>query len=357
MMFLSKSLHEKFLNIPSDITWLNFKELCSLISTLYLCKYNYIFFSENDEKEIKAYFYNDTNQESIVFEDALKGFCYPLFLKYQNGLKCINKENYPDLFTAWFYLQVISSNEEIHIYFKNRKIFSNFIKIELNKYNSELFFDLLFGQYHLNYKNFTYFEKKIFILKKYIDTPFCLLDEIKKDKLNKLIRTINRITMYSNREYLEMTILSYALEKCCDDWLITLYKSGLIIDSYKYIKDIIFWDKNKFLNYVLCNIDRKLFLYEDYLHYCAFNNKYNSLVILLKYGVDINSQNDKGITALMIAASKIDYKMVEILLEHNANVNIEDSHGIIASEKIPSWDFADDLFLKLENIRKNNKGA
>lgn len=51
------------------------------------------------------------------------------------------------------------------------------------------------------------------------------------------------------------------------------------------------------------------------------------LKLLVAYNTDLDLQNNSGITALMIAASKSDSSSIEILLAHGANPNIQDKKG------------------------------
>ena len=51
---------------------------------------------------------------------------------------------------------------------------------------------------------------------------------------------------------------------------------------------------------------------------------------LLTRGADVNAQDDRGQTALMVAAGFSDPKMVRLLLDHKADVNIKDGDGFTA---------------------------
>lgn len=57
------------------------------------------------------------------------------------------------------------------------------------------------------------------------------------------------------------------------------------------------------------------------------NSRFNNLVkLLLKYGVNINAQNNSGLTALMIAAKNIDNDLVNVFLQHkDININLHDN--------------------------------
>lgn len=48
---------------------------------------------------------------------------------------------------------------------------------------------------------------------------------------------------------------------------------------------------------------------------------------LIQYGADINTQNHRGCTALMLAAYQGNTDVVELLLQHGADVNIKDNAG------------------------------
>ena len=70
---------------------------------------------------------------------------------------------------------------------------------------------------------------------------------------------------------------------------------------------------------------------------------------LAKYPERANYQNDKGWTALMLATVNSSERIVEILLKHNANVNIQCRKGhtaLILASKYSSTDKIVELLLK-----------
>ena len=82
---------------------------------------------------------------------------------------------------------------------------------------------------------------------------------------------------------------------------------------------------------LLDDVDRKgntAFMYAVE-QYCKYRNESNERILdlLISVGADIDKANNKGETALIKAAQKLDYDMVEYLLEKNANVELEDKYG------------------------------
>jgi ankyrin repeat protein len=59
----------------------------------------------------------------------------------------------------------------------------------------------------------------------------------------------------------------------------------------------------------------------------ARENRYDDLKNLLKQGADVNSQSDRGDTALLYASRNCSKKMVNLLLKSEADVNIRDQEG------------------------------
>lgn len=354
-MFL---LSEKYLDeIPASIDWKNFKELCSVIVSLYLPDFSKLCFLEKDDDEIKAFLYDPVKDISISIEKFLQEVNYFLFDIYKSIINNTKQEKYPDLFTAWFYNQIRFLNKEIKIFFYDGKITSNNIDINKNDYNIKYFFMLLFNNDKIYNSCFDPIHKNIYMLKKYVDLPF---DQVNKQDmmiLERKITSIIRFIRYSHKSEIESIIIKYMLDKCEDLWLIKLHQMKLINTIDEYINDIIFQDRNDLLNYLLIYLDNDFLEKNECLHFCCEHSKYSSVLSLLKKGMNVNKKSTKGITPLMISASLVDEKMVEILLNNHADPELEDDYGIIASEKIPNFDFANNLFNHMEEIRKNNKGA
>lgn len=64
------------------------------------------------------------------------------------------------------------------------------------------------------------------------------------------------------------------------------------------------------------------------LHYASrYNSTETARYIISKNLVDINSTTNDGVTALMLAATKGDVKIVDLLLKNKANVNLADTKG------------------------------
>ena len=53
----------------------------------------------------------------------------------------------------------------------------------------------------------------------------------------------------------------------------------------------------------------------------------NEMKILLENGADINSQDENGFSALIMATNKNNLDMVKFLLENGANINLQDQFG------------------------------
>lgn len=62
----------------------------------------------------------------------------------------------------------------------------------------------------------------------------------------------------------------------------------------------------------------------------CFGNSYECFHLLIEAGIDINSQNDNGVTALMYCASAGKEDFVELLLQNNANTQLESLDGFKA---------------------------
>jgi hypothetical protein len=56
----------------------------------------------------------------------------------------------------------------------------------------------------------------------------------------------------------------------------------------------------------------------------------DSVTAYIDQGVDVNVQDQDGVTAIIIAAINNDYKIIELLLEHGADVNIKTNDGATA---------------------------
>lgn len=343
--------------IPASLDWKNFKELCSVIVSLYLPDFSQLYFLEKDDNEIKAILYDPIKNISIPFEKVLQDSNYFLFDVYKSIINKARQEKYPDLFTAWFYSQIRFLNKDIKISFYDGKLMSNYIDINKNDYNITYFFILIFNNEKIDVSNFDSIHKNIYILKKYIDSPFYQINKQDMLILEKNILSIIRFIRYYSKSEIESIIIKYMFDKCEDLWFIKLHQMKLINSIDEYINDVIFQNRNDLFNYLLTYINNDFIEKHECLHFCCENSKYSSALSLLKKGVNINHKSTKGITPLMISARLVDEKMVEILLNNHADLELEDNYGIIASEKIPNFDFANRLFDYMEQIRKNNKGA
>ena len=62
----------------------------------------------------------------------------------------------------------------------------------------------------------------------------------------------------------------------------------------------------------------------------AFNGHERVVELLLQHGAEINLQRSDGWTALVIAASNGHERLVELLMQHGAEVNLQDSDGATA---------------------------
>lgn len=344
-------------DIPASLDWKNFKELCSVIVSLYLPNFSQLYFLEKDDSEIKAFLYDPVKNISISFEKVLQDFNYFLFDVYKSIINKTRQEKYPDLFTAWFYSQIRFLNKEIKISFYDGKLISNYIDINKNDYNITYFFILLFNNEKIDISNFDSIHKNIYILKKYIDLPFYQINKQDMLILEKNIASIIRFIRYYSKSEIESIIIKYMLDKCEDLWFVKLHQMKLINSIDEYINDVIFQNRNDLFNYLLTYLNNDFLEKNECLHFCCEHSKYSSALSLLKKGVNVNHKSTKGITPLMISARLVDEKMVEILLNNHADLELEDDYGIIASEKIPNFDFANKLFDYMEKIRKNKKGA
>lgn len=354
-MFL---LHKTYVEETSAaLEWKKFKEICSFITSVYLPDFDEIFFIENKDKEVETFFYNPATDINLSLEKILKSYKLPFFEQYDSLLNNIDIEKYPNYFTAWFYNQIKSLNDDIKTFFIDGKIATQNIHINLNNYDILWFFKHIFDGQHVESSHLKSIYKNIYLLKKYIDLPVNSLNESQNIYIDKNIISIVQYIRYLDKEEIESVILQYILLYGEQAWFMRLHRLRLINIINPYIRNIILEDKNEILNYSLNIINIEVFEKREILHLCCENNKYLAAISLLKNGFNVNYKSKEGITPLMISASLIDDKMVDILLENNADLDIEDNYGIIASEKIPNFDFANKLFLKMELIRKNRKGA
>ena len=62
----------------------------------------------------------------------------------------------------------------------------------------------------------------------------------------------------------------------------------------------------------------------------CFGNSYECFHLLIEAGIDMDSQNDNGVTALMYCASAGKEDFVELLLQNNANTQLESLDGFKA---------------------------
>lgn len=63
------------------------------------------------------------------------------------------------------------------------------------------------------------------------------------------------------------------------------------------------------------------------LHIVCFNNNLSLCKLLLKYFPDLNIQNNNGETPLHLSAQYNNFELTKLLLEHGINVNIIDNKG------------------------------
>jgi ankyrin repeat protein len=68
------------------------------------------------------------------------------------------------------------------------------------------------------------------------------------------------------------------------------------------------------------------------LHIAAVRNDLRAAELLLKAGVDVNSQGDMGYTPLHHAVRKKQTAMVELLMSHGASMEIRNEFGKLPSD-------------------------
>ena len=76
-----------------------------------------------------------------------------------------------------------------------------------------------------------------------------------------------------------------------------------------------------------CLFKNDTYWQEQYFLEAVANNKLSIVKLYIKNNVNINATNDNGFTALMIACSKGYYKIIDCLLQNNADVNIKSVDG------------------------------
>jgi hypothetical protein len=80
------------------------------------------------------------------------------------------------------------------------------------------------------------------------------------------------------------------------------------------------------------------------LHLAA-QGRYNACSLLLKYGADLEAQDDHGITPLLYATHNETDEICKLLLDHNAQINAQTYHGSTALIYATSY-FCGNLFVR-----------
>ncbi|WP_421716594.1 ankyrin repeat domain-containing protein [Arcobacter arenosus] len=109
-----------------------------------------------------------------------------------------------------------------------------------------------------------------------------------------------------------------------------LFKKATIDDLLKELKSSTFKEDkvNSMLEHL--NINHVNQNNENFLHLMILNNKIESAKWLVKNGIDINYQDSKGNSPLMLACKDGFLSAIDLLLEKNANVNLENYSGYTA---------------------------
>ena len=72
---------------------------------------------------------------------------------------------------------------------------------------------------------------------------------------------------------------------------------------------------------------RKINRQADELFFAVNTNDFNSVKKLAAKGVDVNARDEGGSTPLMRAAVNGNTDVAKLLLDHGADVNVQDRHG------------------------------
>ncbi len=109
-----------------------------------------------------------------------------------------------------------------------------------------------------------------------------------------------------------------------------LFKKPNIDDLLKELKSSTFKESkvNSMIEHI--NINHLNQNNENFLHIMILNNKIESVKWLEKKGIKLNSQDSKGNTPLMLASKDGFLSAIDLLLEKNANVNLENYSGYTA---------------------------
>ncbi len=109
-----------------------------------------------------------------------------------------------------------------------------------------------------------------------------------------------------------------------------LFKKATIDDLLKELKSSTFKEDkvNSMLEHL--NINHINQNNENFLHLMILDNKIESAKWLVKRGIDINYQDSKGNSPLMLASKNGFLSAIDLLLEKNADVNLENYSGYTA---------------------------
>lgn len=352
-MFLTKINENGIVFFKDSLSFNTFLEFCSFLSSFYNGKFKLIF-EETINGNITPYFFN--NENKIDFFKELENNYPEIFSQYISKLNGIPLEKFPDLQTAWFYSQLKNTDIPLVSVFKNGKLNTFPVNIEKSKYHNSFFeYAFFVKNKECIQNNLNDLQKTICFMRGAFDCSFISIDE---DKIKKGISKYFRIGRFQKDfENTTSNIIRYILKKHSEEWLLFLYKNGFDFFINKHIFNIIDLEKILIFKNLL---NEKDFLLKNeslnILHYCVNNEKYEFVEAFLeKFPFKINEKINNGLTPLMYSCLKCDKKMIDILLKYDADVSIENDNGVLASELIPDFDFSDNLFFYLEDIRKKNK--
>lgn len=88
------------------------------------------------------------------------------------------------------------------------------------------------------------------------------------------------------------------------------------------------------------------------IHWAAVTGSYNVVEVLLKHGANPDIETDRSMTAAHFAAMNEDIKTLSHLASYNAKFDIENHQRRIASEVLPEGPNSDKLFDLIENWRE-----
>jgi ankyrin repeat protein len=109
---------------------------------------------------------------------------------------------------------------------------------------------------------------------------------------------------------------------------------GIYTDiDFEYYMDFVTTDGALFTSVKLSNN-----LMIDSIRHAVLEGDVKRIETLVKEGKDINEKDERGRTSLMIAAQRLDFKMIKVLLQLGADKNITDNEGKMALDYLNSME-------------------